>query len=1744
VSKNPSKPPQVAPPAATANAGPQFEAKVGGFYLLALISNAEPRGLAGATVRTVEFQQRGSGRPLDDVIVEATNADGSPAVLEIQAKRSLTFTASDVEFKDVVAQMWEAAQKAEFGTSRYELAVAIARTTTRVEHACQEVLHWARQLPDGASFAAHINREKFSSKGMRDFVDVFRANLAKAVAPTDDETVWRLLRRFQILVFDFESPGSDYEHRARERGRLALAADQSNRAADLWPILIDHASACARAGGALARPAVVTPLEQQHGLRFSQRVDLRPVEARLSEAANHALDQIKDQVGGVRLARTELIDRACAALEQHCILHIVGVPGVGKSSVMKHLALRLQPEGHIIALRNGRIIPGGWLPMAHAIGCTVSQEELFNELGCSGGTTLFIDNIDQIDEPGDWATVADLLGCVAKAPGWRAVVTGGLGNDDWKTKLSPQVSNAGIATLAVEALTDDETAVLSEGNQALAIILSSGHPARGMARNLFYLSRMIELGAGQAEAASGIATEMDLARLWWRYGGGRSEDDGRFARLKVLRAMGTQVVSHPGRVAFKADDLLPSGTVAELLRFDSLREDIKGATVAFRHDVLRDWAVGFLLHEDEGLLNALAMDKPLPPGLARGLEIAARLALDSDATGARWQVLLAAVERDGSHGSWKRPVLLALPRSEQAFALFQRLNTVLLESDGRRLGEIIRLMIAVESEPLAKVIARVQPAIAVPSGASDLIVPKGLGWTWLVLWLVANAKSLPTALIPDISKVLQAWLISTQNQLPPFNAVIVGLLFEWLTLIEEAMSPRMWRNPSDAPPSLNIPHLRDVRDEVRMTAFSFSHLNPEAAERYLSALDPDAVRHDEMESILKAPGTLARAAPAALASFALGAIIEKEDPDDLYRSRHDRFGPFGVHDNLLSPASPGQGPFFELLEHAPAEGLRLIRGLVEHATQWRRNQYLEVRQPFPRISIPFPGGTKSFEGDFSVYLWARSVAPSVITASALMALEAWAHRQIEAGRPFDEILQDVLGPDGSSLAFVSVAVDLVLSHWRKARDTAWPLVATPELLEFDDARLTRDIAGVDRMLDFEQEATTGRVKRADLDAKPSRRNRLSDTISHYVFHAEPTKLEALRAALEQARNEIRQKSSEGEDPINGLRATADRAVRMTHGEHWPLVKVTLADGSEAEVRQFQRDPEELRLINAETTRVEANNRHHSVRARVQFALFDRAKSTAEIVADGVEWAKSQPALPEPQPTEDDERENFSKEWDRRAVVMAAALAVRDYEAPDRGEVLAWALPVLNAAATEKGKEYRGNDQIEYNMAAIATLGLIALFLKDQSGSTRDALLRLASHQHLSVVKALGSHFPELARVDPRLPRSLIRIVMTSSIHPRRGDSERQNRASARVYRDKIEASIAAERGWLDGPDGEPVWPELPPWLSRPRRGIRIGSWTEEDDDELDEAVPDQYVDEHALGALVGHLIRLTVGDLPPWVVELSVHFMQWTDEANGQHDENARERHNRPYTWNSRFFEFLGILCVALPHDDMVSMFLEPITRFKDEAFCDSMAEFLRGFDRAMQAIDTRKPENPVAVRTLLAERIRRGWNYRRFVDEKGFTSETHAGDALNAMFFQPPRFSNHGRPSIPGNWTGLDPNMPLLTALVTGGPCSGYLASLFLNLVDSSPRAALLPYVVQATTAWCCAYGSDTNFWSEKDIGGRVCAWLDRTFTADPASAGALPAVADDLLKCLDILIHSGVAQAHEIEERIAGMGQGRKSA
>src|ERR1700746_1119631 len=129
-------------PAASGPAGSLFEGQVGAFFLLSLLVRTEPRGLPGTIIDRVEFQRAPEGHPLDDVIIHAHNAQGKPGVLEIQVKKGITFAPGDPMFRSVIGQIVQASRKPEFLTGRYELAVAISKTSHKIDGAYQDALTW------------------------------------------------------------------------------------------------------------------------------------------------------------------------------------------------------------------------------------------------------------------------------------------------------------------------------------------------------------------------------------------------------------------------------------------------------------------------------------------------------------------------------------------------------------------------------------------------------------------------------------------------------------------------------------------------------------------------------------------------------------------------------------------------------------------------------------------------------------------------------------------------------------------------------------------------------------------------------------------------------------------------------------------------------------------------------------------------------------------------------------------------------------------------------------------------------------------------------------------------------------------------------------------------------------------------------------------------------------------------------------------------------------------------------------------------------------------------------------------------------------------------------------------------------------------------------------------------------------------------------------------------------------------
>ena len=274
-----------------------FRSSLWGLLCFVCLGRQRTAGFTRCQSNPCRLQQRAAGYPLDDVVVSARNRKGQPATLEIQVKRSIRFTPENQQFREIVAQVWESSQREAFRTEAYQLAVAIAKTTERIEKDVQQVLQWARSYSSPESFFASVKRKGFAMDAMRDFVEAFRGHLQTAGGLTDDETVRLLLKRFNVLVFDFENPGSDYHDRAQERAALVLGAIDKGRAGDLWNALVVDAENVTSAGGVRDRSALIEKLSAEGGFSFDVapaiKLDLRDLSR---SAAVVMIDQVIDAV--------------------------------------------------------------------------------------------------------------------------------------------------------------------------------------------------------------------------------------------------------------------------------------------------------------------------------------------------------------------------------------------------------------------------------------------------------------------------------------------------------------------------------------------------------------------------------------------------------------------------------------------------------------------------------------------------------------------------------------------------------------------------------------------------------------------------------------------------------------------------------------------------------------------------------------------------------------------------------------------------------------------------------------------------------------------------------------------------------------------------------------------------------------------------------------------------------------------------------------------------------------------------------------------------------------------------------------------------------------------------------------------------------------------------------------------------------------------------------------------------------
>ena len=1704
---------------ASGPAGTHFEGQVGASYLLAMLSGAPPRGLPGTTIDRVALQQANAGRPLDDVIVHAhDNVSGKAAVLEIQVKRSITFAASDPVFRKVVGQIVKASQRADFLTQRYELAIATTKGSRKIDGAYQDVLTLARQIGNAATFAAQIDLAGVANDDMRAFIKTFKSHLRDEGSSDHDETVWLLLRRLQILTFDFTATGSASHDLALERAVRVLHPDDASRAGAFWGSLIELAIDVAKSGGDRTRETALQALAQL-GYRFLGERRHATARAALAESSRLALADIRNRVGNVVLARQERVAATREALDRGRYVEVRGDAGVGKSGVLRQMAEAMQAESQVIVLSPGRCAPRGWTALRAQLGFDGTLRELLVELANDGGATIFVDNLDSFSAE-ERLTVVDVVGEASVVPGVAVVATArrefGIDEPSWLP--SDALARLGQTDpITIGELSKAEIEQLKATDPSLGPLLTDGHPARQVARNLFRLARL----AGQPASDPVPRTEVDMAEQWWATADG-ARDAGWRDRSRLLQGAAAQTLSGAdfldvrGQAAAPIDALVSSGTLRNL-----------GVDrVAFRHDVLREWAIANALHADPEHVGRLRLDRPATVMFARGVELAARMTIERANDGVRWHALVDRLSQSGVHRSWRRAALLALARSEVAEVLLQRASPELLANGAALLRELIRTVMAVDVLPAAKVFAAagIDPAL-IPASIN---VPRGPTWTTLIIWLLSVGDNVPNEAVPEIVQLYAAFSVGTlgATDITPFTT---RQIYRWLRLME----------PRDAMPApgegtvfwthLDRDGVQSLKSDLRDTFVMFARTTPELAAEYLKAVGQSEHNEDIVRSILKMRGTLAQAAPTELADLTARALIAKPRRRERHFSR-EREEAFTYLDHEFLRASPAQGPFFELLTNSPKDGLALVHRLVAHAVAHGSRGSDPGTDGF---AMALPGGARTFPWT-QTYFWSRNSHYYAVT-SALMALEAWAHRRIEAGEAFETVLTDVLGPPGSCAAYLLVAVDIVISHWPKSLDVAAAFLSCPELLCIDHTRQVHDRVEMPDFfgLNALRSEPRGGVTAAELKRRPSRRTTLDELIGNFTFLASPDQHTTLRTLLETAAARLGKPAEDAH--LGNPEFMVQYALNLSDIANWQEVEVALKDGSTTTARKYVSAVAEQTHLQALRKAATERESDFATRSALSLAVDDPARLLPEGRSAAVAWARRSATAAADVESDDGGGEQRMRE---EAVVTAAMIVMRDGDDALRADHGEWARSQLDetlaALDDAPARQIRGG--LRFNPTAIAYAGLIHALRHRLTPEDVRALLEVAATGNHAAAHGFGAAAAALEAVDSRFPRAVLRCAFSACVVEDRIWDAPQVEVDAGKARslERAEAAVAAEIAWLRGAGAEPAWPTFPEEPARPRRRLRLpGTRVAAPAPPNDAASSPTAHASHQAAALWLRQVRGLPNDsLRPWLTEVVKTYMPWTTLANGADRDDGDESDHPPSEWNDTFFAAVARCTAGLSSDEVTELAVRHIVALPDRNFYDVLVDFLRSVDAVYFEGGDIPTQVAVEIRRAFAERMltTRGW--QRLSRSKDLSIEMHIGPAIAVLFFNDHNFGQGSKCYLfEKGAERVGPFLPVLGKLVHEGP-SPFVALVLLNLLEVAPRAEQLQVLVTAGSAWIEAYPDFRQLWLDHGVGRRWCLLMEAIRTRSPASFSHSAPLRSTIDSLVAALIALGVPEATRLEE------------
>lgn len=1434
---------------------------------------------------------------------------------------------------------------------------------------------------------------------------------------------------------------------------------------------------------------------------------------KLTELAKSYANLIPDDVGGTQLDRTSLLETLNAKLTMARLVQVRGLPGSGKSVVVRRAVERALERGPVLFLKAEQLEGTSWISYATSQGLSGAPlEQLLLKVGAVGTPILFVDAIDRI-EKANQPVILDVVRAIVESPllnNWRVVVSlRDTGVEVLRNWLGDFLDLLKVETLGVDQLSDEEAETLANAKPHLRPLLFGSAQVQEIVRRPFFAKVLNQSYVADRSAPTFVPqSEVDLIENWWRRGGynetGQSAIERRRTLLDLARVRARQL-SQPISLS-----QLTSVAHIDDLRSDGILQNAReGISVRFAHDIFFEWAFFHVLADRGAQWMGEIKACGEPPAVARVVELVSQWEY---ARGKDWSAFLAQTDGSDLRSQWLRAWLVG-PLGTARFEVDEdQFATAVFAVDFRLFRKALVWFQAEKTSPNANILSGALPQEQRQRFAYLLGWPSDFAaWRRLIDFILRRISDIPQELYPEIVAIFEVW----QNAFADIRNLTSHALLQqcatWLAAIDEMST-------ADGPDENSaywekVPDLGTFRKSLVQILLRSSRAEPILASDYLQRVTNfERIREDEFHNILAYSPVLAQSLPKSVVDLSL-ALLRKELPDDQVtreeqelrnaakwrktilskpkaeRTRREQMalsggfhlrsvGDFSYHDwERLSirddhrsfwPPSPLREPFHSLFQSSPDEALRLLRELCNHAmTAWQqlhRHSRERGGTPIP-LDLKFPWGTQRFWGSDREYLWFRSTwAPKVI-GCGFMALEEWCFAEVARDRPVDELIQQIVAGN-ECIAILGTAGMLAL-HTETVSETTFPILTAQRLLAADHNRLRHDLSPTASLIGFTHLTDRPHIEAIKAaNARSVRKTQLSWMVPRFVFAAGPI-CDRARDAIINFKNDLPYQYEEHRNIPEAREYLTAQALEYSE----------MADPKNYQAFRAKEDSDEVEIVHISPSAAKPENVARAEEASKhlrQMGLWTWASTSFEektlgdsYTVDGaIAFAKEADAS-DLFELSDDENEEEQLGMRRGAVAATAAITL-NFRQGRTPEDLEWARDVLGRAvrlAEKPDRMWSPVSVIPWHQAIYVARGLAA-DLREGTASHRAArdLLELIAHPLEVVSLAALEEACKLWNENPKLTWAALSLALCLCHVPPRPRDQPQQHSDALHSSSELQEAVKVALAFYEEGSGWPPLPLPPPaWVKvvpgNGRRGRQINE-EYDTDDVLDAAEmwcePDVLWHSKQAAEVLKRipLNEILASEVKSVLLNFLSGVLDWTNQKNAPPwaKPGRRDRSTTSiFEWTHTLGSRLGHVAGLLPLSEFQTLFLDPILGLEGDNCWALLSPFASTYVCAYVYDATLVPTDAVATLDLCLGRLLKDAAFKHDAYRSGEFSGFDQPELVRTLMFVSVDRAELSARYVNGDWSEISRILPLVDRFVRAGGWAAPVMDQFLTLCERS---------------------------------------------------------------------------------------------